>query len=348
MEVEFQNTNQDFIDFHKIRLNKNLKRQAPAYFAISVLMAVWCYSDRNSYSITYLLICSLSPVAIVVILYFLQLWFFAIRLNVLIKRKKTGFEKKKIVVTNDGIIRVAPEKEDALYKWESITSIVEDNKFFYIKLVNGMSVLIPRKSFVSDAEGANFLGEIRSKIFGTNGTGNIIYSKYTQKPKPPYWLGFLGIIPIAGAIVGLILIILGIFRYRNIALVILGLIGIGFSVVIYNIFPSAGDMMKDKQTRRAFAEFSKDDLNSLVKEIEFYKIQNSAYPDSLQQIDTKGSLTNIYDPLLTGQKNRIFNYHKIGTKYTLFSSGEDQKPNTADDIYPTIDTTHTGLIIKKK
>jgi len=348
MEVEFQNSKEDILYLYKTQLNKSFKRLIPFYFVLCTLLAFWLYNDRNTYSHLYIVTCISIIIIAAAASYFLPLWFVIIKINSLTKNKKIVPEKKKIVILDNGIKRIAPEKEDALYKWDSITNVIDYGKLISIKLVGGKSFLIPRISFKSEADVINFLGEIRAKITLTNNTGSVVYSKDGQKSNPPYWLGFLGVIPFVGAIVGVILIINGIFKYKNIALIILGTIGIGFTILVYNIFPSASDMMKDKQTRKAFAEFSKDNLNSLVKEIEFYKIQNGIYPDSLQQIDTKGSLTNIYDPLLSGQKNRIFNYHKIGAKYTLFSSGEDQKPNTADDIYPTIDTTHIGLIIKVK
>jgi len=104
--------------------------------------------------------------------------------------------------------------------------------------------------------------------------------------------------------------------------------------------------------RPAFAEAAQTELNDLVKSVEFYKLQNGSYPDSLQQIDTKGSFTFIYDPCSThklGDNEEPFHYSKKGNKYLLFSVGEDGKPNTADDIYPTLtnaDTSKLGFIRK--
>ncbi len=89
------------------------------------------------------------------------------------------------------------------------------------------------------------------------------------------------------------------------------------------------------------------EMNSIVKEIEFYKIEHGTYPDSLKQLNAKNEFLDIYDPV-QGDNNAIFNYHRIGNKYTLFSSGLDQVPGTADDIYPSIkiDTSKIGLIVK--
>jgi len=165
--------------------------------------------------------------------------------------------------------------------------------------------------------------------------------------KPPYLLGLLGIIPLVGALVGFVLILYGLIKYKDKWLVLIGAGGILFTVAIYgSMFYTMGP--DSKAFKQGFAKIDSIQLNSLVKEIEFYKIQNGSYPDSLQQLNTKDSFTGISDPLLSRKKNSTYNYHKIGNKYTLFSSGVDEIPNTADDIYPTIDTTHTGLIIKGK
>lgn len=80
-------------------------------------------------------------------------------------------------------------------------------------------------------------------------------------------------------------------------------------------------------------------LNSLVKDIEFYKLQHGQYPDSLQQLLEKDKVVFIYDPLLEvgkGTPDAKFNYRKIGDQYTVFSSGIDRVANTSDDIYPEV------------
>jgi hypothetical protein len=93
-------------------------------------------------------------------------------------------------------------------------------------------------------------------------------------------------------------------------------------------------------------------LNDLVKTIEFYKLQNGAYPDSLVQVETKDSFTSIDDPLQSfkTKKSIPYQYHKVGNRYLLFSVGKDGVANTKDDIYPNInvaDTSKVGFIRKK-
>ena len=104
--------------------------------------------------------------------------------------------------------------------------------------------------------------------------------------------------------------------------------------------------------RSGFAGNSQMQLNTLMKDIEFYKIKNGAYPDSLEQISKDDPMAWIDDPLQSGfgnSENIKFNYQKVGNHYYLFSSGIDGIPNTKDDIYPQVaptDSAKFGLIRK--
>ena len=93
-------------------------------------------------------------------------------------------------------------------------------------------------------------------------------------------------------------------------------------------------------------------LNDLIKDVEFYKLKNGAYPDSLEQLQNlrNNEVVFIDDPIVSRRpeaKNTKFNYQKIGDKYTLFSNGLDKIPGTPDDIYPSLilqDSDKIGLI----
>ena len=86
--------------------------------------------------------------------------------------------------------------------------------------------------------------------------------------------------------------------------------------------------------RELWAMSSQHFINELVQNIEFYKIQHGAYPDSLEQLDRRNNFVSIHDPLFPGKK---YNYQRIGERYRLFSAGIDRKPGTEDDLYPTVD-----------
>lgn len=164
-----------------------------------------------------------------------------------------------------------------------------------------------------------------------------------------YARGWLGLIPLVGGFVGLGLIVLGIFKYRDKKLILIGTTALLFTVIIYSSlfyyfqYSEAG--------AKEFAKTTPALLNNVVKDIEFYKLQNGSYPDSLEQLLPNDKFVMIHDVLSSRGFSRTtakFNYKKIGSKYLLYSSGIDRVPNTKDDIYPAIsmrDSSKIGLII---
>jgi hypothetical protein len=167
--------------------------------------------------------------------------------------------------------------------------------------------------------------------------------------KSPYLLGLLCLLPLIGALVGIGLILYGIFKYKDKWLVAIGIGGLIITIGFYSFL--FYNLKYGVNTAKGFATISQNELNSLVKNIEFYKIENGVYPDSLEQLRKPDEVININDPLLIRKMDNniktTFQYEKIGNKYTLFSVGIDGVPNTADDIYPTIldaDSSKFGLI----
>ncbi|MCA0383157.1 MAG: type II secretion system protein GspG [Bacteroidetes bacterium] len=161
---------------------------------------------------------------------------------------------------------------------------------------------------------------------------------------PPYWLGLLCIIPLVGAFVGLGLLLYGIFKYRNKKLVIIGIAGIVWSIVIYSSLFYA--MKHTTVFKQGFSKLSQQQLNTLVKELEFYKSQHGQYPDSLPQLLIDNANVSIADPIQLNQQKTSthFYYEKKGNKYLLFSVGNDGKPNTSDDIQPSLTLQDSGSV----
>lgn len=167
------------------------------------------------------------------------------------------------------------------------------------------------------------------------------------KSKPPYLLGLLCLIPLVGAFVGLGLLLYGIIKYKDKWLSIIGAAGILITVFVYGSLFYA--MKNANIFKTGFADISQMQLNSLTKNIEFYKLQHGQYPDSLQQLLQDDKLAPITDAIQLNQQrqNSYYNYEKLGEKYRLFSSGQDGIPNTKDDFLPQIevsDSTKIGLI----
>lgn len=87
----------------------------------------------------------------------------------------------------------------------------------------------------------------------------------------------------------------------------------------------------------------------LIPLVEFYKIENGDYPDSLQQLSKKTRWIFTADPTQLNhlQKTVYFQYAHLGDHYTLFSVGPDGIAHTSDDIFPVIPDTgriHYGWV----
>jgi len=143
------------------------------------------------------------------------------------------------------------------------------------------------------------------------------------KSKPPYLLGILWLIPLVGAFLGIGLFLYGVFRYKDKWLTLIGAAGILWTIIIYStLFYSRKNY---PVFNKGFADISQMQLNSLVKNIEYYKLEHGQYPDSLQQLLKDDKLAPITDAIQLNQQrpNNKYNYRKTGEKYLLYSSGQD-------------------------
>ncbi|HVU97302.1 MAG TPA: type II secretion system protein GspG [Puia sp.] len=167
-----------------------------------------------------------------------------------------------------------------------------------------------------------------------------------KKSNPPYWLGLLCLIPLVGAFVGIGLLLYGILRYKDKWLSIIGAAGIVWTITIYSALFYA--VKHASIFTKGFEDISQMQLNSLVKDIEFYKLAHGQYPDSLQQLLIDDKLAPIFDAAqgMNSKENSYYNYDKVGNQYLLFSSGKDGIPNTKDDMFPQVaiaDSSKIGL-----
>lgn len=165
-----------------------------------------------------------------------------------------------------------------------------------------------------------------------------------KKSKPPYLLGLLCLIPLVGAFVGIGLLLYGLLRYRDRWLSIIGAAGIIWTIAIYSSLFYAGKHASI--FRKGFEDISQMQLNSLVKNIEFYKLAHGQYPDSLQQLLIDDKLAPIFDAAqgMNSKESSYYNYQRVGGRYLLFSSGQDGMPNTKDDLFPQITITDSSKI----
>jgi hypothetical protein len=174
-----------------------------------------------------------------------------------------------------------------------------------------------------------------------------------------YVVGGLAFIPLIGVLFGIAAIAWGLAtdkRGRKL-LIGLGASGIGFTVVLYGslfyfAFGQRGGMYDDLR-----AGMTQSSLNSLVPMVEFYKIQNGRYPESLDELQKslpKESFISVYDPSIAafGARPQQFYYERTDSDhYYLRAVGPDGKPFTDDDIVPQIGMSSgskIGLLIKHK
>lgn len=167
------------------------------------------------------------------------------------------------------------------------------------------------------------------------------------KVRPPYLLGLLCLMPFVGAFVGFAMILLGLIKYKDKWMVMIGAFGVIFTIAVYSTL--FYEIKNGSGFKKGFAEISKMQLVEVVKSIEFYKLQNGHYPDSLPQLLDGDKLTPINDASQVSRlkSHSYFHYKRVGEKYILFSSGDDGIPNTKDDLYPEIsipDSSKIGLI----
>lgn len=173
-----------------------------------------------------------------------------------------------------------------------------------------------------------------------------------KKSKPPYLLGLIGLIPLVGFFVGVGLTLYGIFKYKDKILIIIGIACMIFTVAVYSSLYYVG--FKSDLGKKGWEKHAQMQLNSLIKDIEFYKIEHGVYPDSLKQLKKEkvNEFVFITDPTQStqGRKNIYYNYKNVGDKYLLFSSGTDGIPDTKDDIFPQVqtDSGKIGWIRKEK
>ena len=164
--------------------------------------------------------------------------------------------------------------------------------------------------------------------------------QYSNRIKKFYYLSPVCLIPNIGLIVGIILIIYAIFVFKNYKLLFTILIFTSFGWVIrLAIIKHSENILKyDKDTGIALVSLSRFFLDSLVSNLEEYKMTNGCYPMNLDELKKYYPGLVITDPLLERNpevhEGLEYFYYKKGESYVLFSAGIDGIPNNRDDIYP--------------
>lgn len=175
-----------------------------------------------------------------------------------------------------------------------------------------------------------------------------------------YGLGFLSFVPLVGVLIGIVTILLGIFKFKKDRwkLIILGTAGILFTIVIYSALFYFGFIQRGGVYDDLRNQMIKPQLHNAIKTIEYYKLQNGEYPSTLQDVLEEGDgqdLQYFIDPTAMVKmkvgETPLFYYELLPEKdkYYLFSSGYDGVPFSEDDILPDItqeELEKTGYTIR--
>ncbi|MGA1977989.1 MAG: type II secretion system protein GspG [Bacteroidales bacterium] len=343
MEIEFQLTKNDYKTFCKLYYKNELKKRI--IIVILIPLFIGYALSGNPFRLTKFIYGTIiSEFLFIGILYFAPLLVSLFKISKSILKDPEYLAKKKLRITDEGLYFETATK-NGTWKWESIVSFNSYVEFISLSRADKKYYLIPKRAFSSDNEAINFLGIVQSKIIKVRGT--IKSTSETAIPKPLYFLGLICLIPLIGAFVGLVFVILGITKFKDKWFTLIGVFGIVFTIIVYSSLFYASKHASI--FKNGFEQLSQMQLNNLVKDIEYYKLINGQYPDSLQQLK-KGNLgVFINDPIQANQlrKNNLYIYIKMGEKYLLFSSGEDGVPNTKDDLYPQLSAkegSKSGLI----
>jgi YcxB-like protein/type II secretion system (T2SS) protein G len=333
MQVEFQTTKEDYNKFLSFYF---FKRNVATRLLFLILISLWigCSGNVHPFNLSTFILQAFIGATLLFILFALAPYIIA-KINFKKALQKKFLTETKTILTLDEGITITSENENTFWKWETLNKAEILNEYLFVSLFTRKIYIIPLSFFASNNEAINFLGVIKNGIQKVRGK-----SKHRKIRNLYYW-GLVGFIPNFGVIAGIVLIIKG-FQYNKMMLMLIGIGDILFTFFFWTfLFPSFNS--------GGFKDISQMNLTSLVKNVEFYKLQHGQYPDSLQQLLTDDKSAPIYDDIQAGMLKRklpLYNYKRLGDKYVLFSSGLDGVPNTKDDFYPkiNIDSSKIGLI----
>lgn len=176
----------------------------------------------------------------------------------------------------------------------------------------------------------------------------------------PYVLGGMSFIPIIGVLFGITAIVwgLGTKKLGGKSLAAIGAGGIAFTCIVYGALFYFGVQQRGGVYDDLRAKMAQSSINSLVPAVEFYKVQNGKYPESLEALQKSqpkdGFFVSVFDPSVAGfsTQPRYFFYERVGDDhYYLRGLGADGKPFTVDDIVPKIPSeagSKLGLLLQRK
>lgn len=188
----------------------------------------------------------------------------------------------------------------------------------------------------ADPEGFNEVNRLISELM--LGKNQYIESQHKPLGCLAYVIGGMSFIPLIGVLFGIITIIWG-FIAKNTKLKLVGFAGIMSTIILYGALGYMGFVQEDGVYDELRSTLTKTQLTSAVQSIEFYKVQNGAYPDSLQTLQKslpENSVVFLFDTAQVSLDEMKYYYYKVinDHSYHIRSYGRDGLINTQDDVLP--------------
>jgi hypothetical protein len=267
-------------------------------------------------------------IALVISFGLLIFFFWGIKYLKSIRRlKRTETESADTVlnveVLEKGILLQMINSDKKIQKtWTEIKNLIHRKEFTYLIFTDGTYIFLSHSS-----NSKELINE---------------FSTYIEKHRSPFvskistqlkWWSF---IPFIGLVFGLIFFIRGLsernFKYLGIAFTSLMI-----SIVGWLAFAFYWDYSGKTSQQNLYA--TQQSLNTIVKELAYYKVKNGAYPESLDSLKKQNQFLifsehNMGFNPFSKSESRDFYYQRQDSTYILLAPGPDAIPLTEDDILP--------------
>ena len=258
-------------------------------------------------------------------------------------RDEGGIRVINYVLKTDGIV-VECGKETMLFKWGEVISVDVNPYGVYVILSNQTALMLPERFFRYNQK-EEFLDEVDRQVFNVRKRAPLPLVKAKDRVKLPkknpslffYAFTLLSFIPLLGFFIGAVVVMFGVWDYRNKTVVAIGVAGMLFTIGFYS-YLTLSISPEDRRKAKIFS--AQVQLNNVVEALEAFQRENKYYPDKLEDLSNSGKRVYINDPIVSPNPDSKFaaslHYEKHFSGYKLFSVGIDQTPNTPDDINPTL------------
>ena len=162
----------------------------------------------------------------------------------------------------------------------------------------------------------------------------------SKSGKHLYSRGWFGLIPLIGGIVGIGLIFLGIFKYRDRKLTTIGFAALAFTVLIYSSIYYYFNY--SQAAKKSFSSFAQPAMDNLIKNIEFYKTEHGGYPDSLIYLLKEDKAINIMDAI-----TNVIEYNGVPMSPIIARKAMELMLNSPKPIITNNKTIDLGLTARE-